>query len=123
MPSTRRPAIPYPIARAAKVVASAPAKPEKLEIAHWLLTTFMMTGARYTAAKVQAEWKSPSAVDPSPHHTAAIRLSPFAAEAIAQPTACGYCVVRLPEIEKKPNRFSEYMMGSCLPPSLSPVFE
>ena len=34
------------IARAAKVVASAPAKPEKLLIAHWLFTTFMMTGAR-----------------------------------------------------------------------------
>ena len=45
------------------------------------------------------------------------------AEAIAQPTACGYWVARLPEMEKKPKRFSEYMIGSCLPCSLSPRFE
>lgn len=36
---------------------------------------------------------------------------------------CGYCVVRLPEIEKNPKRFSEYMIGNCLPCSLSPRFE
>ena len=29
-------------------------------------------------------------------------MSPLIAEAIAQPTACGYCVPRLPEIVKKP---------------------
>ena len=76
-----------------------------------------------TVAKVSAEWKSPSAVEPSPHQVAAIRVSPFDAEAIAQPTACGYWVVRLPEIEKKPVSRAEYMIGSCLPCSLSPLFE
>ena len=30
------------------------------------------------------------------------------AAAIAQPTACGNCVARLPEIEKKPYCFAEY---------------
>ena len=44
-----------------------------------------------------------------------MRVSPLEAEAIAQPTACGYCVVRLPEIEKKPASRTEYMIGSCLP--------
>ena len=73
--------------------------------------------------KVSAEWKSPSAVLPSPHQVAAMRVSPLAALAIAQPTAWGYWVVRLPEIEKKPKRFSEYMIGSWRPFNLSPAFE
>ena len=38
---------------------------------------------------MQAAWKSPSAVEPSPSQVAAIRLSPLIAEAIAQPAACG----------------------------------
>ena len=42
------------MARAAKVVASPPAKPAKELIAHWLLTTLKITGARYTVAKVIA---------------------------------------------------------------------
>src|SRR3546814_18056884 len=62
-----------------------------------------------------AEWKSPSAVDPSPHHAAAIRVSPLAALAMAQPTACGYCVARFPEMEKKLASLLEYMIGNCLP--------
>src|SRR3546814_10785863 len=74
-----------------------------------------MTVARETLAKVQAEWKSPSAVGPSPHHAAAIRVSPLAALAMAQPTACGYCVARFPEIEKKLASLLEYMIGNCLP--------
>src|SRR3546814_18684294 len=74
-----------------------------------------MTVARETLAKVQAEWKSHSAVDPSPHHAAAIRVSPLAALAMAQPTACGYCVARFPEIEKKLASLLEYMIGNCLP--------
>jgi hypothetical protein len=68
-------------------------------------------------------WKSPSAVAPSPIQPAPIRLSPLIADAIAQPTACGYCVPRLPEMEKKPCARSEYMIGSWRPLSLSPLFE
>src|SRR5215210_4680632 len=97
--------------------------PEKLEIAHWLLTTARMTGTLYTAANVSAEWKSPSAVAPSPIQPIAIRLSPLIALAIAHPTAWGNWVPRLPEIEKKPNALSEYMIGSWRPFSLSPLFE
>src|SRR6476469_4127312 len=97
--------------------------PLKLEIAHWLFTTARMTGTLYTAAKVIALWKSPSAVAPSPTQPIAIRLSPLIAAAIDQPTACGNCVARLPEIEKKPYALSEYMIGSCRPLSLSPLFE
>jgi hypothetical protein len=41
------------------------------------------------------------AVDPSPIQVAAMRVSPLIALAMAQPTACGYCVARLPEIVKK----------------------
>ncbi len=52
-----------------------------------------------------------------------MRLSPLAALAIAQPTACGYCVARLPEIEKKPVAFDEYMIGSWRPFSGSPRLE
>jgi hypothetical protein len=40
----RRDAAPTP--RAAKVVPSPPAMAWKVEIAHWLLTTFRITGAR-----------------------------------------------------------------------------
>jgi hypothetical protein len=70
-----------------------------------------------------AEWKSPSAVAPSPIQPMAMRLSPLIAEAIAQPTACGNWVPRLPEIEKNPCALSEYMIGSWRPCSLSPLFE
>ena len=97
--------------------------PEKLEMAHWLFTTARTTGTLYTAAKVSAEWKSPSAVAPSPIQPIAMRLSPLIAAAIAQPTACGNCVPRLPDMEKKPNALSEYMIGSWRPFSLSPLFE
>ena len=45
-------------------------------MAHWLLTMFRITGARYTLAKVSAEWKSPSAVAPSPIQVTAILSSP-----------------------------------------------
>ena len=62
-----------------------------------------------------AEWKSLSAVEPSPIQAAAMLSSPLIAEAIAQPTACTNCVARLPEIEKKPCSFEEYMIGSCRP--------
>src|SRR5512134_959413 len=111
------------MARAAKVVDSAPATPENVEIAHWLLTMLRMTGARYTDANSAALWKSPSAVAPSPIHPAAMRLSPLIADAIAQPTACGYWVPRLPLIEKKPCFLSEYMIGSWRPWSGSPALE
>ena len=53
----------------------------------------------------------------------AMRLSPLMALAIAQPTACGYWVPRLPEIEKKPCFLSEYMIGSWRPFIWSPLFE
>ena len=46
LPSTRSDAMPQPTPRAAKVVASPPAMAWKVEIAHWLLTTFRITGAR-----------------------------------------------------------------------------
>src|SRR5256885_867241 len=59
-----------------------------------------MTGARYTEAKVSAWWKSGSAVEPSPIQLAAMRWSPLMAEAIAQPTACGNWMPRLPAREK-----------------------
>src|SRR3546814_15216767 len=74
-----------------------------------------MTVARETLAKVQAEWKSSSACDPSPHHAAAIRVSPLAALAMAQPTACGYCVARFPEIEKKLATLPAYMIINSFP--------
>ena len=45
------------------------------------------------------------------------------AEAIAQPTAWMYCVARLPEIEKKPCSFEEYMIGSWRPFSGSASLE
>src|ERR1035438_3727368 len=115
LPSTRSEAMPQPTPRAAKVVASPPAIAWKVEIAHWLLTTLRMTGARYTCANVSAVWKSDSAVAPSPIHAEAIFVSPLIAEAIAQPTAWMNCVARLPEIEKKPARLYEYITGSWRP--------
>ncbi len=54
---------------------------------------------------------------------AAMRVSPLAAEAIAQPTACGYWVARLPEIEKNPYSLDEYMIGSWRPCSGSARLE
>src|SRR6478752_7223774 len=115
--------MPQQTPRAAKVVASPPAIAWKVEIAHWLLTTLRITGARYTCAKVSAVWKSDSAVAPSPIQAEAIFVSPLIAEAIAQPTACTNWVARLPEIEKKPARLYEYITGSCLPLSGSRAFD
>src|SRR6185436_10250226 len=115
LPSTRREAMPQPTPRPAKVVASPPATAWKVEIAHWLLTTLRITGARYTWAKVSALWKSDSAVAPSPIQPEAMRVSPLIAEAMAQPTAWMYWVPRLPEIEKKPARLYEYITGSWRP--------
>jgi hypothetical protein len=46
LPSTRSEAMPAPTPRAAKVTLSPPAIAWKLEIAHWLLTTLRITGAR-----------------------------------------------------------------------------
>ena len=89
--------------------------PVNEEIAHWLLTMLRMTGAWYTAANVSALWKSASAVEPSPIHADATRVSPLIAEAIAQPTAWMYCVPRLPETEKKPFAFDEYITGNWRP--------
>ena len=37
------------------------------------------------------------------------------ADAIAHPTACTYCVARLPEIVKNPYSFDEYITGSWRP--------
>ena len=45
------------------------------------------------------------------------------AEAIAQPTAWTYCVARLPEIEKNPCAFDEYITGSWRPWSGSCSFD
>ena len=45
------------------------------------------------------------------------------AEAIAQPTACGYWVARLPDIENTLPLFEWYMTGSCRPLHMSRVFE
>src|SRR5215212_872491 len=115
LPSTRNEAMPEPTPRAAKVVDSPPAIAWNMEIAHWLLTTFRITGARYTCAKVSAVWKSASAVAPSPIQPDAILVSPLIAEAIAQPTAWMNCVARFPEIEKNPARLYEYITGSCRP--------
>ncbi len=42
-------------------------------------------------------------------------MPPRSADAIAQPTAWMYCVARLPEIEKKPCAFDEYITGSWRP--------
>src|SRR3954470_16690099 len=107
--------MPQPTPRAAKVVDSPPAIAWKVEIAHWLLTTFRITGARYTWAKVSAVWKSASAVAPSPIQAEAMRVSPLIAEAIAQPTAWMNWVARLPEMLKKPARLYEYITGSWRP--------
>jgi hypothetical protein len=46
LPSTRSDAMPQPTPRPANVVCSPPAIAWKVEIAHWLLTTFRITGAR-----------------------------------------------------------------------------
>src|SRR5690606_15260200 len=67
-----------------------------------------MTGALYVDAKTRAEWKSLSAVEPSPIQPAAMRVSPLMAEAMAQPTAWMTWVARLPEMEKKPARMYSY---------------
>src|SRR3954469_408377 len=115
LPSTRSEAMPEPTPRAAKVVCSPPAIAWNVEIAHWLLTTLRITGARYTCAKVRAVLKSDSAVAPSPIQADAIRVSPLIAEAMPQPTAWMYCVARLPEIVKKPLAFTEYITGSWRP--------
>src|SRR5437868_6454944 len=109
LPSTRSEAMPLPTPRVAKVTLSPPAICWKVEIAHWLFTTFRMTGALYTWAKVRAVLKSDSAVAPSPIQADAILVSPLIAEAMAQPTACGYWVARLPEMLKKPFSRTEYM--------------
>src|SRR6059058_4236485 len=101
--------MPQPTPRAAKVDASPPARAWKVEMAHWLLTTFRITGARYTCAKVSAVWKSASAVAPSPIQADAIFVSPLIAEAMPQPTAWMNCVARLPEMVKNPARLYEYM--------------
>ena len=53
----------------------------------------------------------------------AMRVPPLIAEAIAQPTAWGYCVARLPLIVKKLFSRQEYMIGSWRPFSLSARFE
>ncbi len=123
MPSTRSDAIPKPTPRPAKVVASPPAIAWKVEIAHWLLTTFRITGARYTCAKVSAVWKSASAVEPSPIQAEAMRESPLIADAMAQPTAWMNCVATLPEIEKNPALLYEYITGSWRPLSGSRSFD
>src|SRR5574343_1737278 len=115
LPSTRSEAMPQPTPRWAKVVPSPPAMAWKVEMAHWLLTTLRITGARYTWAKVSAVWKSDSAVAPSPIQAEAILVSPLIAEAIAQPTAWMTWVARLPEIEKKPARLYEYITGNWRP--------
>src|SRR3954471_17524757 len=107
--------MPQPTPRPANVVDSPPAIAWKVEIAHWLLTTFNTTGARYTCANVSAVWKSASAVAPSPIQPDAIFVSPLIADAIAQPTAWMNCVARLPEIEKKPARLYEYITGNWRP--------
>ena len=52
-----------------------------------------------------------------------MRLSRRIALAIAQPTACGTCVARLPQMVKKLCARLEYMIGSWRPFSLSPRFE
>src|SRR3954471_6231975 len=119
LPSTRSDAMPHPTPRAAKVLDSPPAMAWKVEIAHWLLTTFRITGARYTCAKVSAVLKSLSAVAPSPIQADAMRVSPLIADAIAQPTAWMNCVARLPEMVKKPARLNEYITGSWRPLSVS----
>ena len=49
--------------------------------------------------------------------------SPLIAEAMAQPTACGNCVVRLPEIEKMRPSTQWYITGSWRPLHMSRVFE
>lgn len=73
-----------------KVACSPPKKPEKLEIAHWLLTTLNTTGALNTGGKgeggVGIALRARTLTDPA---LAAMRVSPLIAEAIAQPAACG----------------------------------
>ena len=67
MPSTRSAGISYPTARAAKVLPPPPAMPN-YEIAHWLLTTFKITGAWYVAAKVRAYGSRPPPWCPRRRH-------------------------------------------------------
>ncbi|MNG32812.1 hypothetical protein D3C84_1189110 [compost metagenome] len=77
-----------------------------------MLTTLRITGARYTWANVRAVWKSDSAVAPSPIHAEAILVSPLIAEAMPQPTPWMNWVARLPEMVKKPDSLTEYMIGN-----------
>ncbi len=51
------------------------------------------------------------------------RRSPLIAAAIAQPTACGNCVARLPEIENSRPGTEWYITGSCRPLHMSRVFD
>src|SRR3546814_8600585 len=54
LPSTRSDAIPQPTPRPANVAPSPPASAWKVALAHWLLTTFRLTGARSTCANGSA---------------------------------------------------------------------
>ena len=84
---------------------------------------FRITGAWYVDAKTSAAWKSDSAVAPSPIQAEAISVPQRKADAMAHPTAWMYCVARLPEIEKKPCDFEEYITGNWRPWSGSNLFD
>ena len=58
-------------------------------MAYSLFCTKKTTGARKTAAKLSASWKSPSLVPPSPHSAITTVGSPRNRAAWATPTACG----------------------------------
>mgnify|MGYP006953447675 CR=1 FL=1 len=49
--------------------------------------------------------------------------SPLIAEAMAQPTACGYCVPRFPDTENMLALALWYMIGSWRPLHMSRVFD
>src|ERR1044072_4279563 len=97
--------------------------PEKPENAQLVFTPAKKNRGAGAAEQGNAERKSPSAVAPSRIQPMQMRLSALIALAIAQPTACGYWVPRLPEIEKNPCFLSEYMIGSWRPFTGSPLFE
>ena len=90
-----------PKPRSANVADAPRAKSSGVEMAQWLLTMLRMTGAWYVEANTSAAWKSDSDVAPSPIHADAMAVPLRNADAIAQPTACTYCVARLPEMREE----------------------
>jgi hypothetical protein len=92
-----------------------PAMAWKVEMAHWLLTTFRITGARYTWAKVTPVWKSASAVAPSPIQADAILVSPLMRRPWPSPPPGCTAWPGCPRSRRSRRACYEYITGSWRP--------